>query len=700
MGRSSSNTRAPLGLTYSEGGVPVFYPTMDEFRDFAQFIKQVDKYGMEKGIVKVVPPKEWVDSRPQLDEAVKSIKIKNPIIQHINGTGGAYRLQNIEKKKTYDISGWRKVCQDLENQPPARRGERRKKFAKKESNGNVKDQDDWAGFDYRFNDEEYSDKRCNELEKTYWRSLTYSSAMYGADMPGSLFDDSCTIWNVAHLDNILNNLKIQIPGVNTAYLYCGMWKSTFAWHLEDMDLYSINYIHFGAPKQWYSISQKDKDRFFDVMKEIWPEEYSNCKEFLRHKTFNASPALLEQYGIKVNKVIHHQNEFMITFPYGYHSGFNFDYNVAESVNFATEAWLPYGQTANKCRCIDDSVGIDVNQLVRWMNGEEDVVYEDDNGPESLPTPPYTNEDKPAKKRRKIDKPTKKVQPPPPPKKPQQQLPPSPPPYAKCELCPDVFDHDLIQGKKGKYVHRICAQLIPETGVTLSDSLLGLERIPNERLKLKCLQCGSPKGACIKCMEPKCSRVYHASCAYPAGVLEVRKGHNQPSEFLCRFHRPKRPQKINVLETDPEIQGFAYSLLPGDIVQCQMGTGDIFAGVVDHNNLSENTVMIKVLPAQTDVMEVEWKWIRPPYTQKTGETVPRNTNPKKNGKFAPNGEKIQFTGFKKDDSITTDIQTIENVTWVTDQSVNIPSMPVFSSYPHFFIYRPDISTMSTAAYYPA
>lgn len=52
------------------GTVPIFKPTMEQFRSFPDFIKKIDHYGMKAGIVKVIPPQEWLDSLPELDDKV------------------------------------------------------------------------------------------------------------------------------------------------------------------------------------------------------------------------------------------------------------------------------------------------------------------------------------------------------------------------------------------------------------------------------------------------------------------------------------------------------------------------------------------------------------------------------------------------------------------------------------------------------
>jgi len=107
----------------------------------------------------------------------------------------------------------------------------------------------------------YGHLELTEIERQYWKNLTFCPAIYGADLAGSLFDRNLATWNVSKLENnILQRLGAAVSGVNTPYLYFGMWKATFCWHVEDMDLYSINYIHFGAPKFWYSIPASAHDR--------------------------------------------------------------------------------------------------------------------------------------------------------------------------------------------------------------------------------------------------------------------------------------------------------------------------------------------------------------------------------------------------------------------------------------------------------
>lgn len=502
----------------------------------------------------------------------------------------------------------------------------------------VIDEEAFKNFDYRiYNQKDWSVERCSELETAYWKSLTFNNPMYGADMPGSLFDDSTESWNVAKLENLLDVLGQKVPGVNTAYLYLGMWKATFAWHLEDVDLYSINYIHFGAPKQWYSISQEDARRFEAAMRSVWPTDSKNCDQFLRHKTYLISPQLLQsQFNIRVNRLVHYEGEFVITFPYGYHSGYNLGYNCAESVNFATESWLDFGKVARKCNCEADSVWVDVHTIERKMRGEATPEYyeetddddeddEDDEGPTDLPTPPGSVKGKPkrAYRKRKRDPNDKDAKP----KVKKLRLKLKTPAFEPCILCPSDSRYEkLLPTDSGKEAHRRCALYTPETYISEQDgeeTICNVGAIDKARLELKCAFCRSKRGAVFQCSQLKCTRAYHATCAAPAGVQvdiglvpvygpDGTEYTDTGIDFRCRFHRVKRsknlePKKLDELEDNPLIRRTAQHLPVGELAQMQYYQGDIFAGVVLENRKSEQTLLIETVPTREHI-EVEYKWL--------------------------------------------------------------------------------------------
>lgn len=495
------------------------------------------------------------------------------------------------------------------------------------------DEEAFKKFDYRvYNQDEWAPERVQELETAYWKSLTFNNPMYGADMPGSLFDDSTKEWNVAKLENLLDVLGQKVPGVNTAYLYLGMWKATFAWHLEDVDLYSINYIHFGAPKQWYSISQADARRFERAMQDVWPSDAKNCDQFLRHKTYLISPQLLQsQYNIRVNRLVHYEGEFVITFPYGYHSGFNLGYNCAESVNFATESWLDYGRIARKCNCEADSVWIDVRDIERKLRGEPTPEYyeetdddedeEIEEGPTDLPTPPGSVKGKPKPtKKRKRESGEKDAKP----KIKKLRIKIKAPAHEPCVLCPNDGKHDdLLPTDTGKMAHRRCGFYTPETYISDeggSAMICNVSNIDRARLDLKCQHCRNKKGSVFQCSQKKCTRAYHATCAAQAGVLvdvglvpvfgeDGTEYTDIGIDFRCRYHRSKRGKNLDsaALEDNAFTRKQALKMGAGDLVQAQFFQQEIFAGVVLENLKDEEMLLLETLP-KGEKLEVEYKWL--------------------------------------------------------------------------------------------
>ncbi|KNC78407.1 hypothetical protein, variant 1, partial [Sphaeroforma arctica JP610] len=281
----------------------------------------------------VVPPAGWVARRSY--EGIKDlVKITSPIEQAMTGQQGVFQSLNIERKGM-TIAKFEEMCAKDKFKPPTSRTD-------------------------------------HEMERTFWKTVTYNAPFYGADIPGSLFDEDQEVWNLNHLDTILNlldEMEHSILGVNSAYLYFGMWKTSFAWHKEDMDLYSINYLHYGAPKSWYIVPPASQGRLETLAKGYYPDAFRQCSEFLRHKSTLISPIAMKKGLVPFGRAVQRVGEFMITFPGGYHSGFNHGYNCAEATNFGSEMWVAIGMAAKACRCISDSVRIDMKPFVRKFHPE-------------------------------------------------------------------------------------------------------------------------------------------------------------------------------------------------------------------------------------------------------------------------------------------------------------------------------------------
>jgi len=373
VGLAEDHNWSYLGSSKDGSPIMVFRPTWEEFKDFNKYLAHIESLGAHKGgLAKIIPPREWVPRKSgynlKTERKLAKLKIPRPICQVVNGNRGVFQSINIQKKKM--------TVEEYE------------KHSKSD----------------RYCTPKFTD--FEDLERKYWKNITFVAPLYGADLKGSITDPSCNSWNIEHLGSILDFVEkdygIEINGVNTAYLYFGSWKTSFAWHTEDMDLHSINYLHFGAPKFWYTIPPAHMRRFERLADGLFPQMKKDCSAYLRHKMCMISPHILRQNSIPYNKVVQHEGEIMITFPCGYHSGFNTGFNCAESTNFATPRWVEYGKRATRCHCKPDTVNISMDCFVKrfqperydnWLAGKDLGHHpcDDPNMSMSIAPPPSAEE---------------------------------------------------------------------------------------------------------------------------------------------------------------------------------------------------------------------------------------------------------------------------------------------------------------------
>ncbi|KAL4559774.1 hypothetical protein LXL04_031920 [Taraxacum kok-saghyz] len=330
---------------------PEYHPTLAEFQDPISYIFKIEKDASNYGICKIIPPvstspkktitanlnqslsSQSPDSSPTFTTRQQQIGFcprnhERPVQKSVWESGEYYTLPQFESKaKTFE-----------------------KSYKKKRSNPTTA-------------------LTALEVETLYWKAQMGKpfSIEYANDMPGTAFDqtvgengggkqgtkeinDVMTVegsqWNMNVASrakgSLLTFMKDELPGVNSPMVYISMLFSWFAWHVEDHDFHSLNYMHMGASKTWYGVPKDAAVAFEDVVREHgYGGEINPLVTFatLAQKTTIMSPEVLLKAGVPCCRLVQNAGEFVVTFPRAYHSGFSHGFNCAEATNIATPGWL-------------------------------------------------------------------------------------------------------------------------------------------------------------------------------------------------------------------------------------------------------------------------------------------------------------------------------------------------------------------------
>ncbi|KAJ7956116.1 Lysine-specific demethylase REF6 [Quillaja saponaria] len=335
---------------------PEYHPTLAEFQDPISYIFKIEKEASKYGICKIVPPVQPSPKKTAIANLNRSLaaraassgsstsKSQPTFTTRQQQIGFCPRKPRPVRRPVWQ-SGDNYTFQEFEAKAKAFEKNYLKKCVKKGGLSPL------------------------EIETLYWNATVDKpfSVEYANDMPGSAFAPlgakKCreagegvtlgeTAWNMRGVSrangSLLRFMKEEIPGVTSPMVYVAMMFSWFAWHVEDHDLHSLNYLHMGAGKTWYGVPKEAAVAFEEVVRvHGYGGEINPLVTFatLGEKTTVMSPEVFISAGIPCCRLVQNAGEFVVTFPRAYHTGFSLGFNCGEAANIATPEWLRVAKDA-------------------------------------------------------------------------------------------------------------------------------------------------------------------------------------------------------------------------------------------------------------------------------------------------------------------------------------------------------------------
>ncbi|KAL0697460.1 hypothetical protein Bca4012_053582 [Brassica carinata] len=373
---------------------PIFYPSEEEFEDTLSYIAKIRPKAEKYGICRIVPPPSWKPPCPLKEKQVWEDSKFNTRVQRVDKLQNRSSMKKLSSQMRRKKRKCMKMGMDSATSGKSDPGSASPGMSELETFGFEpgpgftlidfkKYADEFKAQYFKKSDTStYSECKAGDsiecwepavedVEGEYWRIVDKATeeieVLYGADLETGVFGSGFpklsssqeasssdekyakSGWNLNNFSrlpgSLLKHEASDISGVLVPWLYIGMCFSSFCWHVEDHHLYSMNYMHWGAPKLWYGVAGKDAVKLEEAMRKHLPDLFEEQPDLLHKLVTQLSPSKLKTAGVPVHRCVQHAGEFVLTFPRAYHAGFNCGFNCAEAVNVAPVDWLPHGQIA-------------------------------------------------------------------------------------------------------------------------------------------------------------------------------------------------------------------------------------------------------------------------------------------------------------------------------------------------------------------
>uniref|UniRef100_A0ACD5WS05 Uncharacterized protein n=1 Tax=Avena sativa TaxID=4498 RepID=A0ACD5WS05_AVESA len=370
---------------------PEYRPTESEFADPIAFLSRVERQAAEYGICKVIPPYQRPSRRhvfARLNRSLLSSDAPNPAASDpSNPTSSSSSSPPpttpaaVFTTRHQELGTPRRGCPPPQVLKQVWQSGERYTLEQFEAKSRAFSKTHLSGL---------RDPTPLEVESLFWKASADRPIYieYANDVPGSGFAASAQThphrkrkrdcvsnsmdegeksvgwrlssspWNLQAIarapGSLTRFMPDDVPGVTSPMVYIGMLFSWFAWHIEDHELHSLNFLHTGAPKTWYAVPG---DRAAELEEVIRVHGYGGNPDrlaslaVLGEKTTLMSPEVIVSAGLPCCRLVQYPGEFVVTFPRAYHVGFSHGFNCGEAANFATPQWLKFAKEAAVRRAV-------------------------------------------------------------------------------------------------------------------------------------------------------------------------------------------------------------------------------------------------------------------------------------------------------------------------------------------------------------